>query len=75
MPKGSKGQKSRGAAPNPSAKAIENWDKEGAATRTGNRSRKEGKDEKLSFADFLEHPGSVGEMHFSYEKRKKRPRR
>jgi len=68
MSKGPKGRKSPAATTKPSAK--------GGAPRTGNRSRKEGKDEKpSSFADFLEHPGSVGEMHFSYEKRKKRPRR
>ena len=75
MAKGSKGRKSPGATPNPSAKAIESWDNEGGAPSMGDRSRKEGKDEKPSFGDFLEHPGSVGEMHFSYEKRKKRPRR
>ena len=75
MAKGSTGQKSPGAAPDPSAKAIEGWDNEGGAPSTGDRSRKKGKDEKPSFGDFLEHPGSVGEMHFPYEKRKKRPRR
>jgi hypothetical protein len=74
MSKGPKGRKSPAAAPNPSAKAIESWGNEGGAPRTGNRSRKVGKDEKPSFTDFLEHPGSVGEMHVSYEKRK-RPRR
>ena len=75
MAKGSKGQKSPGAAPDPSAKAIESWDNEGGAPRTGDRSRKKRKNEKPSFGDFLEHPGSVGEMHFSYENRKKRPAR
>jgi hypothetical protein len=40
----------------------------------GDRSGKKGKDEKPFFGDFIEHPGSVGEMHFPYENRKKRPR-
>jgi hypothetical protein len=75
MAKGSKGPKSPGAAPDPSAKAIESWDNEGGAPSTGDRSRKKRKNEKPSFGDFLEHPGPVGEMHFSYEKRKKRPAR
>ena len=33
MGKGSKGQKSPGAAPDPSAKAIESWDNEGGAVK------------------------------------------
>jgi len=74
MTKGPKGQEFPAVAPNPTAKAIESWDNEGGAPSTGDRSRKKGKDEK-SFGDFLEHPGSVGEMHFSYENRKKRPAR
>ena len=75
MAKGSTGQKSPGAPPNPPyAKGIESWDNEGGAPSTGDRSRKKGKDEKSYFGDFLEHPGSVGEMHFPYENRKKRPR-
>ena len=40
----------------------------------GDRSRRKGKDEKPFFGDFIEHPGSVGEMHFPYENRKKPPR-
>jgi len=76
MPKGPKGQKPPVVAPNNSlAKAIESWENEGGAPSMGDRSRKKGKDEKSFFGDFLEHPGSVGEMHFPYENRKKRPRR
>jgi hypothetical protein len=75
MTKGPKGQEFPAVAPNPTAKAIESWENEGGAPSTGDRSRKKGKDEKPSFGDFLEHPGSVGEMHFSYENRKKRPAR
>jgi hypothetical protein len=74
MAKGSKGQKPSLVAPNPPAKVIESWDNEGGAPSTGDRSRKKRKNEKPSFGDFLEHPGSVGEMHFSYENRKKAPR-
>ena len=76
MPKGPKGQKPPVVAPNNSlAKAIESWENEGGAPSMGDRSRKKGKDEKSFFGDFLEHPGSVGEMRFPYENRKKRPRR
>ena len=74
MPKGSKGQKPP-KSPNTPAKAIESRDDEGGAPSTGDRSRKKGRDEKPFSGDFLEHPGSVGEMHFPYENRKKRPRR
>ncbi len=75
MPKGPKGQKPPVVAPNNSlTKAIESWENEGGAPSMGDRSRKKGKDEKSFFGDFLEHPGSVGEMHFPYENRKKRPR-
>ena len=73
MPKGSKGQKPPVGAPSTPTKAIESWDNEGGAPSTGDRSRKKGK--KPFSGDFLEHPGSVGEMHFPYESRKKRPRR
>jgi len=75
MPKGSKGQKPPVGALGTPAKAIESWDNEGGAPSTGDRSRKKRKNEKPSFGDFLEHPGPVGEMHFSYENRKKRPAR
>jgi len=75
MPKGSKGQKPPVGAPSTPTKAIESWDNEGGAPSTGDRSRKKGEDETPVFGDFLEHPGSVGEMHFPYENRKKRPRR
>jgi hypothetical protein len=74
MPKGSKCQKPPLVAPNPPAKAIQSWDNEGGAPSMGDRSGKKGKDEKPFFGDFIEHPGSVGEMHFPYENRKKRPR-
>jgi hypothetical protein len=74
MPKRSKNQKSRNRT-NASAEAIESWDNEGGAPRTGDRSRKKGTGEKPFSDDFVEHPGSVGEMHFPYENRKKRPRR
>ena len=75
MPKGSKGQEATRKSLHTPAKAIESWDNEGGAPSTGDRSCKKGGDEKPFSGDFVEHPGSVGEMHLPYENRKKRPRR
>jgi len=64
----------------PPGKAIQRWDTEGGASKSGpqqepRKKRPKGKkDEKPFSGDFLENPGSAGEMHFPYEERKKRPR-
>jgi hypothetical protein len=58
----------------PTAKTIQGLDNEGGAPSMAHQCRKESKDEKSFSSDFLEHPGSVGEMHFSYDNRKKLPR-
>jgi hypothetical protein len=70
-----------GKAKKPPSKAIQRWDTEGGASQNGpqqeprrKRPKAAKKGEKPFSGDFLENPGSAGEMHFSYESREKRPR-
>lgn len=61
----------------PPSKAMQRWDAEGGASNGGPQQepgRKSGKakKEKPFSGDFLENPGSAGEMHFSYEERRTR---
>ena len=58
MPKGSKGQSQHACQ---SHRKLD----EGGAPGTGDRSRKKEMDAKPFYGDFLEHAGSVGEMHLS----------
>ena len=74
MAKELKGKEPASMEADPTAKAIQGWDHEGGAPSMGDQCRKESRDEKSFSSDFLEHPGSVGEMHFSYDNRKKLPR-
>ena len=67
MHKGPKGQKPPEVTSSPTAKAVECWENEGGAPSMGDQSHKKGESEKSFFSDFLEHPGSVGETHFSYD--------
>ena len=71
MPKGPKGQKPPVVVPNSPTKSVQRWDNEGGAPSMGDQSHKKGKDEKSYFGD--EHAGSIGEMHFAYDNRKKGP--
>ena len=69
-----------GKAKKPPSRAIQRWDTEGGASPNGPQQEprkkrpKPKKDEEPFSGDFTENPGSVGEMHVSYESRKKRPR-
>jgi len=67
MPKRPKVQKRPVASASPVAMAAESWENEGGATSTGDQSFNRGEIEKPFLGDFLEHPGSVGEMHFAYD--------
>jgi len=60
---------------NPAAIAVEQWENEGGAPRTGDRSHHKGVVERPFVGDFLEHPGSVGEMHYAYDNRNEDARR
>lgn len=70
-----------GKAKKPPSKAIQRWDTEGGASKNGpqqeprrKRPKAEEGQKRFSGDEFLENPRSAGEMHFSYEERKKRPR-
>ena len=67
MAKRPKGQKLLVASASPAAKALERWENEGGAPSMGDQSQKKGERETSFVGDFLEHPGSVGEMHFAYD--------
>jgi hypothetical protein len=57
-----------GKAKKPPSKAIQRWDTEGGASKSGPQQEPERKrpEAKKPFSgDFLENPGSAGEMHFS----------
>jgi hypothetical protein len=60
----------------PPSKAIQRWDTEGGASKNGPQQEPGCKRPKAKpfSGDFTENPGSVGEMHVSYESRKKWPR-
>jgi len=64
-----------GKAKKPPSKAIQRWDTEGGASKSGPQLQEPKRPKAKPFSgDFTENPGSVGEMHVSYESRKKRPR-
>jgi hypothetical protein len=74
MPKRPTGQKPPVISSSPTAKAVESWENEGGAPSTGDQSQKKVESEKPFLGDFLEHPGSAGEMHFAYDSCKRDPR-
>ncbi len=61
-----------GKAKKPPSKAIQRWDTEGGASKSGPQQEPKRPKAKPFSGDFTENPGSVGEMHVSYESYKKR---